>query len=112
MIDLANVYSCSFLQTQDFGKAYDDGTFRIEGRITGSEIRGAICSYSERATAARMQMGSAFVPERGDGTCIRCDLAETRCPDRSIPYFRTVSPEAGERFVLRKFPRKKDGGRS
>ena len=40
VIDLANVYSCSFLQTQDFGKAYDDGTFRIEGRITGSEIRG------------------------------------------------------------------------
>mgnify|MGYP007106868818 FL=1 len=40
VIDLANVYSCSFLQTQDFGTAYDDGTFRIEGRITGSEIRG------------------------------------------------------------------------
>ena len=40
VIDLANVYSCSCLQTQDFGTAYDDGTFRIEGRITGSEIRG------------------------------------------------------------------------
>lgn len=40
LIDLANRYSCSFLQTQDLGKVYDDGSFRILGRISGSEIRG------------------------------------------------------------------------
>lgn len=40
LIDLANLYSCSFLQTQDLGKVYDDGSFRILGRISGSEIRG------------------------------------------------------------------------
>ena len=40
LIDLANLYSCGFLQTQDLGKVYDDGSFRILGRISGSEIRG------------------------------------------------------------------------
>lgn len=40
LIDLANLYSCSFLQTQDLGKLYEDGSFRILGRISGSEIRG------------------------------------------------------------------------
>lgn len=40
LIDLANFYSCSFLQTQDLGKLYEDGSFRILGRISGSEIRG------------------------------------------------------------------------
>ncbi len=40
LIDLANFYSCSFLQTQDLGKLYEDGSFRIMGRISGSEIRG------------------------------------------------------------------------
>ena len=40
LIDLANLYSCSFLQTQDLGKVYDDGSVRILGRISGSEIRG------------------------------------------------------------------------
>ncbi len=40
VIDLANLYSCSFLQTQDLGTLYADGTFRIQGRISGSEIRG------------------------------------------------------------------------
>lgn len=40
LIDLANLYSCSFLQTQDLGKVYEDDSFRILGRISGSEIRG------------------------------------------------------------------------
>lgn len=40
LIDLANLYSCSFLQIQDLGKVYEDGSFRILGRISGSEIRG------------------------------------------------------------------------
>lgn len=40
VIDLANIYSCSFIQTQDMGTADGTGEFRILGRITGSEIRG------------------------------------------------------------------------
>ena len=40
LIDLANLYSCSFVQTQDLGTLYTDGSFRIQGRISGSEIRG------------------------------------------------------------------------
>ena len=39
VIDLANVYSCSFIQTQDMGKRTPDG-FKIEGRIDLADIRG------------------------------------------------------------------------
>ena len=40
IVDLANYYSCSFLQTQDIGIALDENRFRIEGRIDYSDIRG------------------------------------------------------------------------
>lgn len=40
IIDLANRYSCTFIQTQDVGKAFADGSFEIEGRIDRSDIRG------------------------------------------------------------------------
>ena len=40
IIDLANIYSCAFIQTQDMGRVFDDGSFMIEGRIAGSDIRG------------------------------------------------------------------------
>ncbi len=40
IIDLANRYSCAFLQTQDVGRVAADGSFRIEGRIDRSDIRG------------------------------------------------------------------------
>ena len=40
IIDLANVYSCSFIETQDLGARASDGSFRILGRIDKSEIRG------------------------------------------------------------------------
>lgn len=40
IIDLANIYSCSFIATQDMGIVYADGTFRIEGRVTDADIRG------------------------------------------------------------------------
>lgn len=40
VIDLANLYSCSFIETQDLGVGYADGSFRILGRIDKSEIRG------------------------------------------------------------------------
>lgn len=40
VIDLGNLYSCSFIQTQDIGTVYADGRFSIGGRIGGSDIRG------------------------------------------------------------------------
>ena len=40
IIDLANRYSCAFIATQDMGVKFDDGSFRIEGRISQSDIRG------------------------------------------------------------------------
>lgn len=39
VIDLANFYSCSFIQTQDLGRKIDD-VFSVNGRIDHSEIRG------------------------------------------------------------------------
>ena len=40
VIDLANVNSCSFIATQDLGKAYDTRSFRVMGRFDQSDIRG------------------------------------------------------------------------
>ena len=40
VIDLANINSCSFIATQDLGKAFSDGTFEVLGRFDNSDIRG------------------------------------------------------------------------
>ena len=40
VIDLANLYSCSFIATSDLGKVNEDGSFEIIGRMDNSEIRG------------------------------------------------------------------------
>ena len=40
IIDLANVGSCAFIATQDVGSLFDDGSFTIEGRLSGADIRG------------------------------------------------------------------------
>lgn len=40
VIDLANVYSCSFIATDDVGKLYQDGSFEVLGRLDNSDIRG------------------------------------------------------------------------
>ena len=40
IIDLGNLSSCAFIQTQDVGRLLDDGRFMVEGRIAGSDIRG------------------------------------------------------------------------
>ncbi len=40
VIDLANLYSCSFIATEDAGRLYPDGSFEILGRIDNSDIRG------------------------------------------------------------------------
>ncbi|HEX9513439.1 MAG TPA: acyl transferase [Puia sp.] len=40
IIDLANVYSCSFLATEDIGRVHPDGRFEVAGRVDNSDIRG------------------------------------------------------------------------
>ena len=40
IIDLANLYSCSFIATDDAGKQYEDTSFEIIGRLENSDIRG------------------------------------------------------------------------
>ena len=40
IIDLANVYSCSFIATEDIGIVYEDGSFEVQGRLDSSDIRG------------------------------------------------------------------------
>ncbi|MBX9781777.1 MAG: acyl transferase [Chitinophagaceae bacterium] len=40
IIDLANMYSCSFIATDDVGEVYEDGSFKILGRMDNSDIRG------------------------------------------------------------------------
>ena len=40
IIDLANLSSCAFIATQDVGQTFADGSFMIEGRLTGADIRG------------------------------------------------------------------------
>jgi hypothetical protein len=40
IIDLANLYSCSFIATGDLGKLHEDGSFEVLGRYDHSDIRG------------------------------------------------------------------------
>ncbi|WP_344979126.1 acyl transferase [Compostibacter hankyongensis] len=40
VIDLANIYSCAFLSTEDIGKLYPDGSFEVLGRMDNSALRG------------------------------------------------------------------------
>ena len=40
IIDLANIYSCSFISTQDIGKVNEKGSFEVLGRFDNSDIRG------------------------------------------------------------------------
>lgn len=40
IVDLANLYSCSFIATDDIGKLNADGRFEILGRMDNSDIRG------------------------------------------------------------------------
>jgi hypothetical protein len=40
VIDLANVWSCAFLATEDVGLLQPDGGFTVEGRVDHSDIRG------------------------------------------------------------------------
>ena len=40
IIDLANLYSCSFIGTGDLGKVHEDESFEVLGRYDHSDIRG------------------------------------------------------------------------
>ncbi len=40
IIDLASRYSCAFIETQDMGQRFADGSFSVDGRVEQSEIRG------------------------------------------------------------------------
>ena len=40
VIDLANIYSCSFIATDDVGEVFEDGSFKIYGRLDNSDLRG------------------------------------------------------------------------
>lgn len=40
IIDLANVDSCAFIETQDLGRLHDDGRFEVLGRLDVSDVRG------------------------------------------------------------------------
>jgi phenylacetate-coenzyme A ligase PaaK-like adenylate-forming protein len=40
VIDLANVYSCAFIATEDIGTINADGTFEVLGRLDNSALRG------------------------------------------------------------------------
>jgi phenylacetate-coenzyme A ligase PaaK-like adenylate-forming protein len=40
IIDLANLYSCSFIATEDMGEVYEDGSFQVLGRADHSDRRG------------------------------------------------------------------------
>ena len=40
IIDLANIFSCSFLATQDLGKIHPGGMFEVLGRFDNSDVRG------------------------------------------------------------------------
>jgi len=40
IIDLANIYSCAFIATDDIGRLHANESFEVLGRIDNSDIRG------------------------------------------------------------------------
>ena len=40
IIDLANIYSCSFIATDDLGRLHPNNEFEVLGRMDNSDIRG------------------------------------------------------------------------
>ena len=45
VIDLANIYSCAFIATDDIGKLHVDGSFEVIGRMDSSDVRGCSLMY-------------------------------------------------------------------
>jgi hypothetical protein len=46
IIDLANINSCSFIETQDLIDLKSNGQFQIIGRINQADIRGCSLMYN------------------------------------------------------------------
>ncbi len=46
IIDLANIYSCAFVATDDLGMVHADGRFEVMGRMDNSDVRGCSLMYS------------------------------------------------------------------
>ncbi len=40
VIDLSNIYTCAFVETQDLGRIRQDGSFEVLGRMDNSDARG------------------------------------------------------------------------
>lgn len=45
IVDLANINSCSFIATDDVGEVFEDGSFKIFGRLDNSDLRGCSLLY-------------------------------------------------------------------
>jgi len=45
IIDLANIDSCSFIQTNDLGQTFAENKFNVLGRVDDSDIRGCNLLY-------------------------------------------------------------------
>ena len=45
IVDLANIHSCCFIQTEDVGEVFEDGSFKIYGRLDNSQLRGCNLLY-------------------------------------------------------------------
>lgn len=43
ILDMANIFSCSFIQTQDLGMKREDGAFKVLGRHDKADLRG--CNF-------------------------------------------------------------------
>ena len=46
VIDLANIYSCSFIATDDVGEIFEDGSFKIYGRLDNTDLRGCSLMFN------------------------------------------------------------------
>jgi hypothetical protein len=40
VIDLANWHSVAFIETEDLGRVFNDGSFEVLGRADNSDVRG------------------------------------------------------------------------
>ena len=47
IIDLANLYSCSFIATQDLGRVKENKSFEVLGRFDSSDLRGCSLMIQE-----------------------------------------------------------------
>jgi len=45
IIDLANIYSCAFIATDDIGIVHTDGSFEVAGRRDNADVRGCSLMY-------------------------------------------------------------------